>query len=104
MSGKQTARPRHDPLFSSPARVPVDKPPTVHRWGSHRQIASLAAAGFARIRRISMLDHRFLLVSLLAAFLFLSTEPALFQHPTAAAATHLVPIEVEPDVVVPDGE
>ncbi len=51
-----------------------------------------------------MLDHRFLLVSLLAAFLVLSGGTTRFQHPTAAAATHLVPIEVEPDVVVPDGE
>lgn len=51
-----------------------------------------------------MLDHRFFLISLLAAFLVLSTGPARFQHPTAAAATHLVPIEVEPGMVLPDGE
>ena len=50
-----------------------------------------------------MLDHRFLLISLLAAFLVLSAG-SRFQHPTAAAASHLPLIEVEPGAVLPDGE
>ena len=47
-----------------------------------------------------MLDHRLLLISLLAAFLALSTAPALSPSPEALATSGLVPIEVEPDGVV----
>lgn len=49
-----------------------------------------------------MLDPRLLLIAFLAAFLVFSAAPAPFQHPTAAA-TRLVPIEVEPDAVVSNG-
>ena len=53
-----------------------------------------------------MLDHRILLVSLLAAFLAFHAAPSLFQdQETLPAASHLVPIEVEPDVTTPvEGE
>ncbi len=48
-----------------------------------------------------MLDHRILLISLLALFLALNAVPARFQHPIAASPSRLVPIEIEPDVVLP---
>lgn len=51
-----------------------------------------------------MLDHRILFVSLLAAFLALTASSATFQHPTAAAASRLVPIEVEPETLILEQE
>jgi hypothetical protein len=49
-----------------------------------------------------MLDHRILLISLLAAVLAFNTVPSLFQGSTEApSASRLVPIEVEPDVTTP---
>jgi hypothetical protein len=49
-----------------------------------------------------MLDHRLLLISLLALFLALNTVPSLFESPAAASSpSRLVPIEVEPDVTIP---
>lgn len=46
-----------------------------------------------------MLDHRIVLVSLLALFLALTAVPALSPR-TAAAASRLVPIEVEPETLI----
>lgn len=52
-----------------------------------------------------MLDHRILLVSLLAAFLAFQAIPSLFQGSTPTtepSASRVVPIEIEPDMVIPE--
>ena len=52
-----------------------------------------------------MLDHRILLISLLAAFLAFQAVPPLFQGstpPVNSSASRVVPIEIEPDAVIPE--
>ena len=51
-----------------------------------------------------MLDHRILFISLLALVLALSAAPSSLQQPAGPAASRLVPIEVEPDVVAPGAD